>query len=178
MTFLVYLLLVIGIMLLVNGLMQPKTFRVYRTISINSPGKDVYPLIADLKHWDNWSPWAQKDPNMRKDYSSPSTESGAYYRWSGNKDVGKGQMTIVDTIPDKNVALKLDIEAPFEAHNDVVLSLESENGTSTVTWAMTGSQNFFMRVMSFAFNMDKMVGSDFESGLENLKQLAERAESE
>ena len=75
MTFLVYLLLVIGIMLLVNGLMQPKTFRVYRTISINSPGKDVYPLIADLKHWDNWSPWAQKDPNMRKDYSSPSTES-------------------------------------------------------------------------------------------------------
>ena len=110
---------------------------------------------------------------MRKDFSSPSTGAGAQYKWSGNKEVGRGQMTIVDTTQNKEVALKLDIDAPFEAHNEVNFSIDAETESSTVTWAMTGPQNFFMRAMSFVFNMDQMVGRDFESGLQNLKQLVE-----
>lgn len=173
MTFLIYLLVVVVVMLIVNGLMQPKSFHVVRTIDINATDKDIYPLIADLKNWDDWSPWAQKDPNMRKDFSTPSTGTGAQYKWSGNKEVGRGQMTIVNTTQDKDVALKLDIEAPFEAHNEVVFSIDTETESSTVAWAMTGPQNFLMRAMSFVFNMDQMVGRDFESGLQNLKQLVE-----
>ena len=173
MTFLIYLLVVIIVMLIVNGLMQPKSFHVFRTIDIRAADKDIYPLIADLKNWDAWSPWAQKDPIMRKDYSTPSTGNGAQYKWSGNKEVGRGQMTIVDTTQDKGVTLKLDIEAPFEAHNVVDFSIDADAELSTVTWAMTGPQNFFMRAMSFVFNMDRMVGRDFESGLLRLKQLIE-----
>ena len=43
-----------------------------------------------------------------------------------------------------------------------------------VTWALSGSQPYLAKVMGLAFNMDKMVGNDFEIGLANLKVIAEK----
>jgi hypothetical protein len=39
---------------------------------------------------------------------------------------------------------------------------------------MTGSMPYLHKVMTIFFDMDKMVGGDFESGLANLKVAAER----
>lgn len=40
---------------------------------------------------------------------------------------------------------------------------------------MTGVNPFFHKLMGTLFNMDKMVGGQFEKGLASLKGLAERA---
>ena len=39
---------------------------------------------------------------------------------------------------------------------------------------MEGRLNFVAKLMHIFFNMDRMVGQDFEDGLANLKALAER----
>jgi hypothetical protein len=39
---------------------------------------------------------------------------------------------------------------------------------------MDGTQAFLVKVMGVFFNMDKMVGKDFEVGLANLKAIAEK----
>jgi hypothetical protein len=39
---------------------------------------------------------------------------------------------------------------------------------------MHGPMPFVSKVMCLFFDMDKMVGNDFEAGLSNLKTLAER----
>ena len=45
---------------------------------------------------------------------------------------------------------------------------------TTVTWAMHGPANFISKLMGMFFDMDKMIGSDFEAGLANLKSIAEK----
>jgi len=49
------------------------------------------------------------------------------------------------------------------------------SGATKVTWAMHGPMPYMAKVMSTFFDMDKMVGTDFETGLQNLKVYAERS---
>lgn len=39
---------------------------------------------------------------------------------------------------------------------------------------MYGPANFVSRLMGVFFNMDRMIGTDFEAGLANLKSITEK----
>jgi hypothetical protein len=70
--------------------------------------------------------------------------------------------------------LKLDMMRPFATSNMVEYTLEPKGDATTVTWSMQGPMPFPAKVVSTFVDMDKMVGSDFEVGLANLKAYAER----
>ena len=53
-------------------------------------------------------------------------------------------------------------------------TLEPRGQSTLVTWLMTGPNLFIGKLMSVFINMDRMVGKQFETGLANLKSLAER----
>ena len=153
---------------------QPDTFRVERSATIKAPPEKVYLLINDFRLWPQWSPWERMDPAMQRSLGGASQGVGATYAWEGNKKVGKGRMEIVDAVPPSKVTIKLDFLAPFEAHNTAEFALTSQGDATTVTWAMTGPNVFFGKVMGVFASMDSMVGKDFESGLANLKAVAEK----
>jgi hypothetical protein len=88
--------------------------------------------------------------------------------------VGKGRMEITDAIPSSKISIKLDFLKPMEAHNMVDFTLEAKGGVTNVTWAMHGKNNYFAKLMHIFFNIDKMVGKDFETGLSNIKSIAEK----
>jgi len=46
--------------------------------------------------------------------------------------------------------------------------------STTVTWAMHGDSPYWAKIFHVFFNMDKMVGGDFENGLAKLKTVAEK----
>ncbi len=48
-----------------------------------------------------------------------------------------------------------------------------ENGSIKVSWLMYGKNNFISKIFSTFIDMDKMVGGDFETGLQNLKKQME-----
>ena len=77
---------------------RPATFSVQRSASIQAPPEKVYPLIADFKRWQAWSPWEKKDPAMRRTFGPVSDGKGATYAWDGNGEVGRGSMEIVETV--------------------------------------------------------------------------------
>ena len=58
--------------------------------------------------------------------------------------------------------------------NIVDFTLEPRGGVTQLTWAMRGSCAYMARLMGLVLDMDKMIGSDFEAGLANLKTLAEK----
>jgi uncharacterized protein YndB with AHSA1/START domain len=169
---------IIGALLVVSLLAyaatKPDAFRVQRTATIAAPPEKVFGLIQDLHQWASWSPWEKMDPGMKKTYSGAPLGRGAILEWDGNTDVGTGRMEIVSTVPSSRVVIKLDFLKPFEAHNQAEFTVESSGATTSVTWAMHGPQPFIMKVMDLVMGMDKMVGKDFETGLANLKQLAEK----
>jgi len=152
---------------------RPDTFRVERSTSIKASPERVFALINDLHSFHSWNPYAKKDAAMKIDYSGPASGKGARYAWE-SKEVGVGSMEITDAAPPSQVAINLDFVKPFEAHNKVTFTMVAGAGAMTrVTWAMEGPVPYLSKVMHLLFNIDKMVGDDFEIGLRDLKAQAE-----
>ncbi len=152
---------------------RPNEFRVQRTTRINAAPDRILPNIADFHRWEAWSPYEKLDAAMVKTHSGTASGPGAVYEWEGNSKVGKGRMEILEAAPRK-VTVKLDFMRPFEAHNTAEFRLDPVDDATDVTWAMYGPSPYMIKVMGVFFNMDKLVGKDFETGLANLKQVAER----
>jgi hypothetical protein len=153
---------------------KPDTFRVQRATSVGAAPDKIFPLINDFKNWGSWSPYEKKDPAMKRTFSGQTSGTGAVYEWDGNSQVGKGRIEIIDTSAPARVTIKLDMIKPMEGHNVVDFTLEPRGGATQITWAMRGSYAYVAKVMSLFCDMDKMIGKDFETGLANLKSLAER----
>lgn len=153
---------------------QPDTFRVQRATAIKAPPETIFPLINDFHAWEAWSPYEKKDPGMKRTLSGAATGKGAIYEWDGDSNVGAGRMEITRSSPSSKVALNLDMIKPLTAHNVVEFTLKPEGDATTVTWSMKGDAPYFAKVVHVFFDMDSMVGTDFEAGLANLKALAEK----
>ncbi|NOT33258.1 MAG: SRPBCC family protein [Candidatus Eisenbacteria bacterium] len=153
--------------------MRPDTFRIERKIVMKAAPATIYLIANDFNHWTKWSPWEALDPDMKKNIEGPGVGVGAVYTWSGNDKVGEGKMSILESTPDSRVGMQLQFIKPFQATNNVEIQIAPVEGGSEVTWAMSGTNNMMAKVMSLFMNMDQTVGKDFETGLANLKVLAE-----
>lgn len=168
----------IAVVIVVAGLAlviarQPDSFRIERSLRVTAPADEVFAQVNDLHNWEQWSPWAKRDPAMRKVYEGPNAGVGAVYRWSGNKEVGEGSNTIVESRPAELIRMQLAFLKPFQASNEVLFRFVPEGEGTRVSWSMTGRNNFMSKAVHLAMDMDKMCGGDFELGLAQLKAVAE-----
>jgi hypothetical protein len=69
------------------------------------------------------------------------------------------------------VRFKLEFFKPFAATNSAEFAFKEEGGRTAVTWTMRGQNSFIGKAMCLFFDMDKMVGGDFEKGLAGIKQI-------
>ncbi|MFO1104264.1 MAG: SRPBCC family protein [Methylocystis sp.] len=189
MTDLLLLAICIGAALFALALfIQPDSFVVRREAVIDAPPRKVFTAIDNLRNWESWSPWAKLDPNADTRYEGPAAGPGAAFEWSGDKKIGAGRLTIVDSQPSERVDLTLDMRKPFAATSTVtfVLSPEGEasdsgwlaralgfggasgTGKTHVAWSMSGKAGLISRAMNIFLSRDKMLGEQFEKGLANL----------
>jgi hypothetical protein len=161
--------------ILVFAATRPDTFRVERRLAMRAAPEKIFPLINDFHNWGSWSPWEKLDPQMQRTHSGAASGAGAVYAWEGNSDVGAGRMEIVSETPPTQLNIKLDFLKPFEAHNTTEFRLEPSGDSTMVTWAMLGNNNYVSKLFSLFMNMDAMIGGDFEKGLANMKEIAERS---
>ncbi len=152
---------------------RPDTFRVQRATSIKAPPEKIAAVLSDFHVWQAWSPWEKMDPAMKRSYSGAAKGKGAVYAWEGNKDVGQGRMEITETTPTR-VAMDLDFVKPFAAHNKVVFTLSPQGDATEVSWDMQGPLPYVAKLVHVFLDMDGMVGKQFETGLANLKAVAEK----
>lgn len=148
-------------------------FEVKRSATISAPRERVHGLIDDFKAWRQWSPWEDLDPELKRDYSGAESGAGARYAWEGNRKAGKGNMEIVDSSPER-VGVKLTFEKPWQATNDVAFELAPAGEGTEVTWVMTGEHKGLAGIFGRVMGMDRLVGKDFEKGLDRLKTAAEK----
>jgi hypothetical protein len=170
----VIVLVVVVAAVLLFAATKPDAFRVQRSISVKAPPEKVFALINDFHSWGLWSPFEKLDPSMKKTYSGAGNGTGAVYEWEGNSKSGAGRMEILQTTVPSKVTVKLDFIKPFEGHNTAEFTMEPQGNSTNVTWAMYGASPYIAKVMTLFFSMDKVVGKDFETGLSNIKALAEK----
>ncbi|CAN7200455.1 SRPBCC family protein [Bosea sp. LjRoot90] len=171
--------LVIAVLALVAGVLiaaarKPDIFEVSRSATIRATPERIFALLADFQEWGAWSPYEKKDPAMKRSFKGATSGVGAVYAFDGNKQVGTGELAIIEVQAPKKLAVTLDMTRPMACSNLITFTLAPSEGGTLVTWHMQGACPFMGKLMGTIFNMDRMVGGDFDKGLADLKQAAER----
>ena len=169
---LVLVVVVVGVMVVAS--MRPNDFSVQRSVSILAPPEKIFPMIDDFRQWPAWSPWEKLDPTMKRTLSGAPSGVGAIYAWDGSGKVGAGRMEIKEATAPSKIGIQLDFIKPFEGHNIADFTLAPMGQATEVTWRMHGPAPFISKLMGLFFDMDTMIGKDFEAGLANLKAAAEK----
>jgi hypothetical protein len=147
-------------------------FEVVRRRTVAAPADRVHALINDFHEWRRWSPWEDVDPQLRRDYSGADRGVGARYAWEGNRKAGKGDMEITGSTPER-VDVRLTFAKPMKATNRIAFELRPAGPERTdVAWRMTGTTKGVMALFGKVVSMDRLVGRDFEKGLERLDVAA------
>jgi hypothetical protein len=170
---LVLLIAVVGV--LAMAATKPTHYHIERSATISAAPAAVFAHVNDFHAWEAWSPWEKIDPAMKRTFEGPPNGMDATYAWVGNDKVGEGKMTIIESQPDARVGIRLEFIKPFAETCQADFALAPEGEGTKVTWGMDGNHNYVSKVMCVFMDMDKMIGTDFEKGLGQLKTLAESA---
>jgi hypothetical protein len=160
----------------VVGFVLPSQVHVERSLLIGAQPTEIYPLISDLNEWDAWSPWAEMDPDAEMTINGNGV--GQTMQWhSEDPQVGNGTQEITGLEPPNQMTTHLDFGDQGMA--DATLKLTPQGDNTVVSWTldtdMRAGVPTLMQPIStyFGFFMDGMIGKDYETGLNNLKRLAE-----
>ena len=168
-----YIILAIVAVIILLIAFAPRKYAVERSIVINRNRSDVFDYVKYIKNSENWSPWDEKDPDMKKEYRGTDGEVGFVPAWEGNKQVGSGEQEIVSIVEGERVNSALRFFKPWKSESDAYLSLEDDGEGTRVRWGFSGVNPIPFNVFMLFMNMDKAVGKDFEFGLNKLKSIME-----
>lgn len=164
------------VLLLIIAVFVKKEYAVEREVTINKPKQEVFDYVKMVKNQDNYSVWNQKDPNSKKSATGTDGTVGFIYAWdSDNKDVGKGEQEIKKISEGERVDFELRFERPFKATDNAYMTTEDAGENQTkVRWGFNGKMPYPMNLFLLFMDMDKMLGGDLQSGLDNLKTILEK----
>ncbi len=152
-----------------------------RSVVIARPPSLVYAMLDGYGRFNEWSPWAKKDPATKYTFSGPARGVGAKLAWaSEHPDVGSGSQTIARLDPGKRVETALDF-GDFGTAN-AYFDLAAEGEGTRVTWGFDSElpikfdKSFLFGVIGrfMKGSIEKNVGADYDLGLANLKALVEK----
>lgn len=172
---LIIIIVILAVILGILALIAPKEVTVTRSTTINAPKNVVFDHITHFKDWTKWSPWFEMDPNSKITYSGEDGAVGSSYHWVGTdeKKTGEGEMTNTGISGD-TMKYTLNFMKPWKSEADGMLVVEDAgNGMSKATWQFHMKPKFPGNIFALFMDMDKMLGKDFDHGLENLKKLSE-----
>lgn len=166
------LFVIIALFLIFVALQSPD-YSIARETTISASPDAIFPFINNSKKTNEWMPWKEQDPNLQMNYSGPDEGVGSTASWDSKGQMGTGQAEVVESIPNKSVKTKLVYTKPMAMTQMAEMSLSPTDGGTIVRWSVEGKNTFIGRIFCVFFNMDKMVGSEFEKGLTNLKSMVE-----
>jgi hypothetical protein len=166
-----YRLLAVAAFLLAFPFFLRRRPRVERRIAILAPPSAIFPFVDDLRNWMLWTSWNQRE-EIHYTYGELAAGEGAEQRWRGARM--SGVLRIVKSERDSGV----DYELTMDGHRQRFfgrISLQLEGARTVVTWKCVWdlAENPYRRYIDLL--MRWMMGRDLAAGLENLKQVVERA---
>lgn len=162
--YILLLLLILFIGFSIYIAVQPNSFSVTRTKTVNAPQSVIYNNIIDFKNWPAWNAWMEADPEMIITLPTITEGIGGSYAWEDSD--GAGTMKTVDADP--NFSITQEMQFGDLPKSDVTWNFKpNEDGTTEVTW------NIFGKDLPFGFKafttlmggMEKQIGPYYERSL-------------
>jgi hypothetical protein len=169
-----YIILGIIASVLIIALFVSKELNYEKTVSINSSAENIWENVSSLGAMEKWSPWSERDPNMKRTLTGTDGEVGAKQSWvSDVKNVGEGSQTIMNLNKPNLLETKLEFIKPFKSTADAYVKLDGTGEETNVTWGFKSQMPYPMNVMKLFMNFEKNMDKDFGKGLTKLKNLCE-----
>lgn len=154
------------------GAVLSREYRVSRAIVVKAEPAKIHALVADLKRWDEWTPWKEQDPTVVTTIGTPSSGLGANQTWSGKEGTGWLKFTKADVATGIAFDMALNNGGEDMPAQSSVAYAPAAGGTEVV-WSMSGTLDVPVIGGYMASMSDMMFGGMLESGLAKLKARAE-----
>ncbi|BAO74576.1 SRPBCC family protein [Winogradskyella sp. PG-2] len=171
--FIVLLLLVLIIGFSIYIAVQPNSFDVTRTKTINAPQAVVYNNVIDFKNWEAWNSWKEEKPETIITLPEQTLGIGGSYTWEDEDGIGSMKTTGTESM--SSISQKM--QFGDNPDSDVTWNLKSnEDGTTDVTWNIKGKDlGFDFKVYTtLKGGMEKLIGPHFERGLTMLDSVLQK----
>lgn len=153
------------------GSFLPRGFELSSSVSIKAPAGRVYPMLVDLKQWQEWSPWSEKFvKGVTVRLGELTSGTGAVQTWTEPRGEGKLWLTAAEENS------RIEFVSRFHGFPDMtsVISLESmADGSTTVTWNSKGSLPGGPFYGWFGTMFPEALKGEFDKSLERLKKAVE-----
>ncbi|OAN69317.1 hypothetical protein A8B78_05605 [Jannaschia sp. EhC01] len=154
------------------GMFLPRYVSVERDVVVDAPPEAVFPHVASLQAFSEWSPWGDLDPDMVLTYSGPEEGVGNVMEWtSEHPNVGNGRQEILEVVENESVRTALDFGDMGTA--EAWWRLTPEGDGTRVVWGLTADMGSGPVGRWFGLMMDGWVGADYERGLGRLQAIVE-----
>lgn len=171
--FLLYIVLALAALLCILGLFAKKDFHIERAALIKAPKPVVFDQVRYFSNFQIWSPWSGLDPRMDVSVEGMDGQPGCVYRWEGNKEAGKGSITI-RSIDSNLIKTDVQIIEPFGTVGNSFYSInEADGGGTKVVWGFDMKMPFPFNALAMFTDLNKAFGPDYEKGLDNLQKRCE-----
>ena len=164
----ILILLIVGSCVYVG--VQPSSYDIIRTKTIKAPVNVVFEQVNDYKKWYDWSPWVEKDSTLQFEYPEKTSGEGGSYSWIGKE--GKGSMKTLAVHKQDSITQELQFEGM--SPSTVYWKFNKVSEGTEVAWGMKADELGLIQKAFILFygGMDKMIGPDYERGLEKLDSVA------
>jgi effector-binding domain-containing protein len=160
------------LILIVISYLLPGNYTVKRDIYIKADRSVIFDLTSNFTNWDLWTPWTKAvDSTVDFELVGPESQVGTQWKWNG-KVLGNGEMTITEIKPDELIAYDLSFDhGKYQSKGKLII--EAQGDSNNVSWFDEGNLGYNPISRYMGLFMDKMMGPDFEKGLDKLKKVAE-----
>jgi len=147
---------------LVVGILLPGGWVVERTIQIEAPAAEVYPLLDRAAGWEEWTP----SPETGVELFGPEQGVGSGRRWD-DPGYGRGEFVITGSVPPQEVTYEVNVEdGAIRIRGRLVL--EEAPGATLVRWREEGDFGRNPLLGYLAGRMEDLQGAQLEASLARL----------
>lgn len=158
--------------LVIFGMILPRDYHVTVTQKISASPEIVAAKIQNLKAWQEWCNWTERNPNYAgivNSYEGEESGVGAVWTWTHSSGNGRQEIKKVDG------PFLTEVETVFAEYPPMENSfvLEPEEDGIKVIWSISGRVNSGPVDGWFTLFLPSMMKPDLQIGLDKLKEVCE-----
>lgn len=167
--YILFLVLILIIGLAIYIAVQPNSFEVERSKTIQAPVAVVYNNVIDFKNWESWNSWKEEDSTITISLPENTKGLGGSYAWKEGDS--NGTMRTVATEINTSISQEMQID-DFPKSNITWTFTSNKDGSTTVNRNISGKDLpfGFKAYTTLMGGMEKLIGSYFERDLELLDE--------
>ena len=143
-----------------------------QTRLIEAPLEAVYANVADLRNWQQWSPWLQAETGVDVVHGDQTDKAGSRCSWDSTS-MSAGMIEHLRLVSQQRIEQRLRLRHPFAIAGQCNWTFDKEGEKTVVTWAVRARVPFSMR--AFAGTVKSSLVLDCRYSLDMLASRLEPA---